>query len=55
MKVRKEMTNGFNIAHGGITYSLAAASVFNLETSINHLLQTQMAFSHYQLKHQLII
>ena len=21
MKVRKEMTNGFNIAHGGITYS----------------------------------
>ena len=27
MKVRKEMTNGFNIAHGGITYSLADSAL----------------------------
>ena len=47
MQVRKEMTNGFNIAHGGITYSLAdsalafAANSYGLQslsikTSINH-------------------
>ena len=27
MKVRKEMTNGFNIAHGGITYALADSAL----------------------------
>ena len=48
MTVRDEMTNGFNIAHGGITYSLAdSAFAFasnshgiqsvSLETSISHL------------------
>ena len=47
MQVRKEMTNGFDIAHGGITYSLAdsclafAANSYGiqaltLETSINY-------------------
>ena len=47
MKVRKEMTNGFNIAHGGITYALAdsalafAANTYgiksvSIETSISH-------------------
>tara|TARA_Y100000589_G_scaffold153896_2_gene146584 strand:- start:15650 stop:16075 length:426 start_codon:yes stop_codon:yes gene_type:complete len=47
MTVRDEMTNGFNIAHGGITYSLAdsalafAANTYNIqsisiETSISH-------------------
>ena len=47
MKVRKEMTNGFNIAHGGITYSLADSALafaansygtqsLSIETSINH-------------------
>ena len=48
MKVRKEMLNGFGIAHGGITYSLAdsclafAANAYgnhavSIETSIAHL------------------
>ena len=48
MKVRKEMTNGFNIAHGGITYSLADSALafaansygtqsLSIETSINHI------------------
>ena len=27
MRVRKEMTNGFNIAHGGISYSLADSAL----------------------------
>lgn len=49
MKVRKEMLNGFAIAHGGITYSLAdSAFAFacnshgiksvSVETSISHTL-----------------
>jgi len=47
MKVREEMTNGFNIAHGGITYSLADSCLafasnsygeqsVSIETSISH-------------------
>ena len=46
--VRKEMTNGFNIAHGGITYSISDSSLafsanahgiqaVSVETSISHL------------------
>lgn len=48
MTVRKEMTNGFGIAHGGITYSLSDSSLafsanshgihaVSVETSISHL------------------
>ncbi len=48
MKVRKEMTNGFGLAHGGITYSLADSALafasnsrgrhaLSIETSISHL------------------
>lgn len=48
MKVRKDMVNGFNIAHGGITYSLADSCVafsanangvvaVSIESSISHL------------------
>lgn len=48
MVVRKEMVNGFNIAHGGITYSLADSCVafaanangrvaVSIESSISHL------------------
>ena len=48
MLVRKEMTNGFDIAHGGITYSLADSALafasnsygrhsMSLETSISHI------------------
>jgi acyl-CoA thioesterase len=47
MKVRKEMLNGFGIAHGGITYSLADSALafasnshgrksVSVETSISH-------------------
>ena len=47
MTVRKEMVNGFNIAHGGITYSLADSALafasnshgkqaVSIETSISH-------------------
>jgi acyl-CoA thioesterase len=48
MKVRDEMTNGFDIAHGGITYSLADSCLafaanshgvhaLSIETSISHI------------------
>jgi acyl-CoA thioesterase len=48
MKVRKEMLNGFDIAHGGICYSLADSALafasnshgrkaVSVETSISHL------------------
>ena len=47
MAVREEMTNGFKIAHGGITYSLADSALafasngygrqaVSIETSISH-------------------
>ena len=47
LKVREEMTNGFKIAHGGITYSLADSCLafaanadglqaVSIETSISH-------------------
>ena len=48
MKVKKEMLNGFSIAHGGISYSLAdsalafasngyAKMAVSIETSISHV------------------
>jgi acyl-CoA thioesterase len=48
MKVRPEMCNGFGIAHGGITYSLADSALafasntyegvtLSIETSISHI------------------
>jgi len=48
MKIRKEMCNGFEIAHGGITYSLADSALafasnsrgrqaVSFETSITHI------------------
>lgn len=52
MLVRSEMTNGFGIAHGGITYSLADSALafaanghgrmaVSVETSISHLEQVK--------------
>jgi len=49
MTVRDEMTNGFHIAHGGISYALADSALafaangggrqsLSIETSIHHLL-----------------
>jgi acyl-CoA thioesterase len=48
MNVRQEMTNGFNIAHGGITFSLADSALafacnshgkkaVSIECDVNHL------------------
>ena len=48
MKITSDMTNGFNIAHGGITYALADSALafasnsqgkkaVSIETSISHL------------------
>ena len=48
MKIRKEMLNGFSIAHGGITYSIADSCLafasnshgrqsISIDTSINHI------------------
>lgn len=48
MKVREEMCNGFNLAHGGISYSLADSALafasnshgpqaVSIETSISHV------------------
>ena len=48
MTVREDMTNGFGIAHGGITYSLADSALafasnshgrqaVSIDTSINHI------------------
>jgi len=48
MRVRKEMLNGFGIAHGGITYSVADSALafasnsqgrksLSIETSISHI------------------
>ena len=53
MTVREEMTNGFKIAHGGITYSLAdsafafasnswGAHAVSIETSISHTRPVQI-------------
>ena len=50
MTIRKEMCNGFGIAHGGITYSLADSALafasnshgrmaLSIETSISHIKQ----------------
>ncbi|MDZ7845536.1 MAG: hotdog fold thioesterase [Owenweeksia sp.] len=53
MTLRKEMTNGFKIAHGGITYSLADSALafasnghgvqsMSIETSISHTRPVQV-------------
>jgi acyl-CoA thioesterase len=52
MTVREEMTNGFGIAHGGITYSLADSALafasngggcqsLSIETSIHHIAKVE--------------
>ena len=53
MVVRNEMLNGFSIAHGGITYSLADSALafasnskgkqaVSIETSISHIQKTKV-------------
>lgn len=65
MKVRKEMLNGFGIAHGAITYALADSSLafasnsrgrksVSIETSISHVLsvrEDEILFSDVEEQH----
>ncbi len=47
MKVRKDMLNGFGVAHGGITYSLAdSALAFSSNAHGNHALSVDTSISH---------
>ena len=47
LTVRSEMTNGFGIAHGGITYSLAdSALAFASNSKGNHALSIETSISH---------
>ena len=49
MIVRKEMTNGFGIAHGGISYSLAdTALAFASNAHGRHSLSVETSISHTQ-------
>lgn len=49
MLVRAEMTNGFGIAHGGITYSLAdSALAFAANAHGRHSLSVETSISHTQ-------
>lgn len=49
MVVREEMTNGFGIAHGGITYSLAdSALAFASNSRGNHAVSIETSISHIQ-------
>jgi len=47
MKVRQEMTNGFGIAHGGITYSLSdSAFAFASNSQGRHAVSIETSISH---------
>ncbi len=47
MTVRKEMTNGFGIAHGGITYSLSdSAFAFASNSQGKHAVSIETSISH---------
>ena len=49
MKVRKEMLNGFKIAHGGIAYSLAdSALAFAANSHGNKSLSIETKISHFK-------
>ena len=49
MTVRPEMCNGFGIAHGGITYSLAdSALAFASNSKGKHALSIETSISHIQ-------
>ena len=47
MQVREEMTNGFDILHGGVSYSLAdSALAFAANTHGQHALSVETSISH---------
>ena len=53
MKVRKEMLNGFAIAHGGITYSLAdSALAFASNSHGKKAVSVETSISHTQTVHE---
>ncbi len=53
MKVRKEMLNGFGIAHGGITYSLAdSALAFASNSKGRKSVSVETSISHTQALHE---
>lgn len=52
MTVREEMTNGFNILHGGISYSLAdSALAFAANTRGNQSVSVETSISHLKPVH----
>ncbi len=52
MKVREEMTNGFGIAHGGISYSLAdSAFAFASNSEGRHAVSIETSISHTKAIH----
>ncbi len=52
MTLRKEMTNGFNIAHGGISYSLAdSALAFASNARGDHALSIETSIAHTRPAH----
>jgi acyl-CoA thioesterase len=52
MTMRKEMTNGFNIAHGGISYSLAdSALAFASNDRGDHALSIETSIAHTRPAH----
>ena len=64
MKVRKEMLNGFHIAHGGIAYSLADSALafasnshgrksLSVETSISHMVSVKAGDMHTAMTKEL--
>lgn len=52
MKIRDEMCNGFSIAHGGISYSLADSALAFASNSLGkHALSIQTSISHLKPLH----
>jgi acyl-CoA thioesterase len=52
MTLRKEMTNGFSIAHGGITYSLAdSALAFASNARGTHAVSIETSIAHTRPAH----
>lgn len=53
MAIRREMLNGFGIAHGGITYSLAdSALAFASNSRGRHAVSVETSISHLESLHE---
>ncbi len=49
MRIRSDMTNGFGIAHGGITFSLAdSALAFAANSQGRHAVSVETSISHFK-------